>query len=346
MTDADDAGPYLTFGQLYRWHAYGSPSRDALGTIGQWMRAQFSMWKDGHDIQPVKSRRRANRLAWSSRDKDEDPVPSKVGVAGILEDLGWSAEEFAQTFDFDAATVGLWMTRKKSPRGRDYRMLLAIRRSIEALSKNPERLSFAADAIGLLAEAGTLKVHGQPAADEGAQLQAVPPIDFNGTQFAFDPITDEADLVKVITESGRKRKVTIWRGLRFQRENVLASFPRLGGVDASKQAAPDQDVAMPAPDVIDGRAASPRAKQRRVNPDKDLKIKGKIKQARAAILRHYPSRPDNPNPDAMALEVVGGRHGRLPEDGYGFESIKQFINGSFKPAINRGYKDPWSPPPK
>jgi len=80
----------------------------------------------------------------------------------------------------------------------------------------------AANEIGEAAEEGTLEVFGWLADDD---RQAVPRIDFNGGQFDFSPIEDEADLI--VTVPGSKHRVRRWRGLRFGLASALASFPKL-----------------------------------------------------------------------------------------------------------------------
>jgi DNA-binding transcriptional regulator YiaG len=219
----NDVERHLTFGQLVRWLAYGSPSKDAGGTIGTWLRLQFAAWKGGHNIEPAESR------------LETDPSPSKIGIAEIRRSLGWSLEEFAETFGFDPALLRAWTKRRKMPEGRDYLMLLAIRRAIEALLKDPEPLSSATNEIGRAAEEGTLQVYGS---DKDGRVGAVPRIDFNGGQFEFSPTEDEAALVVMVNVPGGKKKKVLWRALRFERASARASFPKLMNSDCQTTTEP------------------------------------------------------------------------------------------------------------
>jgi hypothetical protein len=88
-------------------------------------------------------------------------------------------------------------------------------------------------------------------------------------------------------------------------------------------------------------ALEPRT-TRRLSPAKELNIRLKLKQGQAAIKSVHPTRPSpgSVTADQIARDALGSRD-CLPDGGYGFSSLKNWINGKFQPANSRGYQDPW-----
>jgi hypothetical protein len=151
-----------------------------------------------------------------------------------------------------------------------------------------------------------------------------------------DTAVEPQDFLKCDGAQGPK-----WEWLREVCEWWVTANGVVGVCTGKPAAAPQGEVRV----VSKAEAPQSKLNRRMTNPDRELRIISKLKQAFAVIKEKLPNRRTDRTSDTMAMMVVGSRDGSVRGNGYSFEVIKKMIDGTYEPANRRGFQDPWGPTP-
>ena len=135
----------------------------------------------------------------------------------------------------------------------------------------------------------------------------------------------------------------LWRGCMPEGvELCAAEIRRIWSPLATHEQASAAPAPADTPKETTKMPALSESRKWQINSDKNLQIVLKLKQAQAAIKRVYPTRPVGIRADTIVLKVLGSKERYLSDGGYGFSALKNWINGKFEPANNRGCQCPWT----